>query len=58
MACNSMYQMALSLQLTLFPPTYFDLVMADGVGVKLTPSYFFEDSQRRFIDLKLGTYTK
>ena len=32
MARNSKYQMAQLVQLTLFPPTYFDLVIAD-VGV-------------------------
>ena len=41
MACNSMYQMTLSLQLTLFPPTYFDLVMADGGGSEINPIILF-----------------
>ena len=29
MACNSMYQRAQKVELTLFTPTYFDLVIAD-----------------------------
>ena len=29
-----------------------------SVGVKLSPSYFFLDSELLFIDLKLGTHIK
>ena len=34
MAFNSIHQVAQYVQLTLFPPTYFDLIIDGGVGVK------------------------
>ena len=38
MAFNSMYQVAQQVHLTLFPQTYFNLVIADvSVRVKLSP---------------------
>ena len=59
LACNSMYQMAQSGQLTVFPPTYFDLVIAGGGGgVEITPLHFFLDREMLLIDLKLSTHTK
>ena len=67
MACDSMYQKVQYVQLTLFPPVHFDLVITckEGVGggggvwkggVKLFPSYSFLDRELLFIDVKLGTY--
>ena len=59
-----MYQKAQQVQLTLFPPMYLDIVIADGgwekrgnkiTLMKLPSSYFFG---LLFINLKLGTHTK
>ena len=57
----------LIVQLGLFLPMYFDCLLAyrgwthnhfQGVGVKLSPSYFFLDWKLLFTDMKLGTHTK
>ena len=36
MACNSVYQIAQQVKFTRFPPTYFDLVIADRGGGEIT----------------------
>ena len=42
MPCNSMYQMAEQVQLTLLPPIYLNLVVADGGGGgEVTPTLLF-----------------
>ena len=52
-----MYQRAQHVQSTLFPPMYFDLVIADvGWGETSLP-YLFVDRELLLIDLKLGTHT-
>ena len=48
MICNSLYQMAHLAQLTLFPHTHFDLVIADGVDC------YRSLTEQLLIDLKLG----
>ena len=59
MACNSMSQKAQQVQLTLFPPTYFDMVMADGRWERNYPHlYFFPNRKVLFVDMKLGTHAK
>ena len=51
MACNSVYQIAQQVKFTRFPPTYFDLVIADrGWGW----NYLFLDRELLLIDLKLA----
>ena len=53
-----MYQIAQQVQLTLFPLTYLDLVIANEGRrrVELLPPYFFLDRELLLIDLKLGTH--
>ena len=63
-ACNSIYQKAQYVQLILFPPTYFDLLIAYGGESKimLIFSSFLGggggDRELLFIELNRGTHTK
>ena len=62
-ACNSIYQKAQYVQLILFPPTYFDLLIAYGGESKIMlifSSFFGGEGDREllFIELNRGTHTK
>ena len=62
-ACNSIYQKAQYVQLILFPPTYFDLLIAYGGEIQfmlIFPSFLGGEGDREllFIELNRGTHTK
>ena len=58
MACKSIYQQAQQVPLTLFPPTHFELVIADGRWEWSYSNILFSGLRILFIDVILATHTK
>ena len=53
-----MCQMTHSVQLTLFPPSYFDRKLVTGNADKITLAIPFSDSKLLLVDLKFDVHTK